>query len=85
MAHRYKKLKNTIFEKKNMKIIVDTDKCIGCGTCVAVCPNSVYEIKNGKSNPAHPEKCVLCQACIMNCPVGAITIIDDKGNKYSQK
>ncbi|MGB9703096.1 MAG: 4Fe-4S dicluster domain-containing protein [Candidatus Micrarchaeia archaeon] len=67
-----------------MKIIIDSKKCIGCGTCVAVCPNQVFEMKNGKSVAVHSEKCVLCQACIMNCPVGAIKIIDEKGNEYKK-
>ena len=57
-----------------VEIKVDENKCIGCGRCVAACPNGVYKIINGKSKPIHPEKCVYCRACIVRCPVGAIEI-----------
>ena len=33
-----------------MKIKIDTEKCIGCGSCVAVCPDC-FEI--GDDNKAH--------------------------------
>ena len=37
-------------EKKIMKIILEKSKCIGCGSCVAVCPK-IFEIaEDGKSH-----------------------------------
>ena len=39
---------------------VDTDKCVGCGECVDVCPVEVYEIKDGKSEPVNSEECLGC-------------------------
>jgi ferredoxin len=57
---------------KNIK--VDQEKCTGCGTCVALCPE-VFELdENGKSrvkNVAACEKCD-CQNAIDSCPVQAI-------------
>jgi ferredoxin len=54
---------------------VDQEKCTGCGTCVALCPD-VFEIQeDGKShvkNPSACEKCD-CQAAIDSCPEGAIS------------
>ena len=47
-----------------------TDACIGCGTCLSVCPQGcivpgdVYEIQ--------PEHCLHCGACAENCPTGAV-------------
>jgi len=32
------------------KVIQQRDKCIGCGTCVAVCPDSWEMSGDGKSN-----------------------------------
>ncbi len=32
-----------------MKIIIDKNKCIGCGSCAAVCPDYFKLGKNGKS------------------------------------
>ncbi len=56
------------------QIDVDESKCIGCGECVRVCPNNVYEIVRGKSRPIRPESCVYCRSCIVHCPVSAIRI-----------
>ncbi len=57
------------------KITVDGDKCIGCGACAAVCPNS-FEMKDGKSFPikSEVEKLTCEKDAEMECPVGAINI-----------
>ena len=57
------------------KPIVDPEKCTGCGTCAALCPE-VFEIaEDGKSSAKHPGLCDKCdcQATIDSCPVGAIS------------
>jgi NAD-dependent dihydropyrimidine dehydrogenase PreA subunit len=54
---------------------VDVKKCIGCGTCVSVCPQNVFEMKAGKSHVARPKDCVGCGACVDNCPVQAIKLV----------
>jgi len=58
-----------------VKIVIDTEKCIGCGACVNACPVTLYKIVNGKSKiVGNTDKCVLCRACETACPTGAITI-----------
>lgn len=59
-----------------IKISIDREKCIGCGSCVAVCP-AVFEIaKDGKSMPKKKELedpgCAERAAQV--CPVQCITI-----------
>ncbi len=56
------------------KVIVDKDKCTGCGECVDVCPVSVYEMKDGKSDPVNEDECIGCESCVEACPVEAITV-----------
>ncbi len=60
------------------KIVVDTEKCIGCGVCVKVCPFMVYELRDverkKKAAPVFEEDCFLCQSCQAQCPTDAITI-----------
>lgn len=53
---------------------VDKKTCIGCGACVAVCPNSAITLKAeiGKAE-IDQKKCKKCYACIDICPVKAIS------------
>ncbi len=53
-----------------MAVIISTEKCIGCGTCVDVCPFGAIYMKDGKAYI--DEKCTQCGACIDACPVQAI-------------
>ena len=58
------------------KIELDKEKCIGCGTCAAVCPAN-FEIKeDGKASPikAEVEKLGCNKEAEENCPVQAIKI-----------
>ena len=56
-------------------VSVDANTCIGCGACVALCPDC-FEIKSdGKSHV----KAQACKKCNLNdvaaaCPVGAIKV-----------
>ncbi len=55
---------------------VDQQKCIGCGSCVAVCPDN-FELKDdGKSYPIHSEIDDLgcSQVAAESCPVQVITV-----------
>ncbi|MEM0488379.1 MAG: 4Fe-4S binding protein [Candidatus Bathyarchaeia archaeon] len=60
-----------------VKIIVNKDKCTGCGTCVDTCPVGVYELKDGKSVPVNVGECLVCRACEAQCPEGAIQVIEE--------
>ena len=51
---------------------VDTNKCIECGKCAAVCPENNIEKVDGKYKFGH--KCVLCMGCSFGCPVDAIHV-----------
>ena len=55
-------------------ITVDTDKCVGCGECVDICPASVYELTDGKTNPVNMDECLGCESCVGVCPNDALTV-----------
>jgi NAD-dependent dihydropyrimidine dehydrogenase PreA subunit len=59
---------------------IDTDTCIGCGTCVATCPMDVLRMdsKTGKSSIAYVDECQICKLCVKFCPVNAITVTHAK-------
>ena len=47
-------------------------KCIGCGTCVSVCPGDVLEMENDRPLVRYPDECIHCAACMLDCPSSAI-------------
>ena len=52
--------------------MVNKEKCIGCGTCVSICPVGAISFdKDGKA-VIDKTKCIHCGACEASCPVGAI-------------
>lgn len=55
-------------------VVVDKDKCNGCGECVDICPADVLELKDGKSEPVKMDECLGCESCVETCPEGAITV-----------
>ena len=52
-------------------MVVNKEKCIGCGACVATCPVEAIELVDSKAQ-INKEKCVSCGACQGTCPVEAI-------------
>jgi NAD-dependent dihydropyrimidine dehydrogenase PreA subunit len=48
----------------------DLNKCIGCRTCITLCPMDVFRFneKANKSVIAYPDNCQSCGQCFINCP-----------------
>jgi 2-oxoglutarate ferredoxin oxidoreductase subunit delta len=68
-------------------IVVDTEKCKGCGLCVVSCPTSVIELArgvNGKgyhyAHMANPDACIGCASCGLVCPDTVITVYRAKAS-----
>ena len=69
----------------NAEFRVNTDKCIGCGLCLDVCPGNmvggdVLRMMDGHPVMVDPGKfgwqgCWRCQHCLAACPEGAISIL----------
>ncbi len=53
-----------------MRIVIEQNRCIGCGACVESCPYSAILIEAEKASIN--EYCQLCRACLSVCPEGAI-------------
>jgi putative YpdA family bacillithiol system oxidoreductase len=60
----------------NKRPRIDLDLCVGCGTCVHVCPFNVLEIVNEKAIAARLDDCTGYAACAAECPTEAITLVD---------
>lgn len=58
---------------------VNTEACIGCGKCRAICAYNAPTITNGKAFIEH-QKCVGCGRCIGVCPKDAVLAAFDEAN-----
>ncbi len=56
-----------------MTVVVDQEKCIGCGKCVEVCPYNWRYLEEGKST-VDQDLCIGCGRCVSVCPTKAISI-----------
>lgn len=54
--------------------MVDQNKCIGCGTCVGMCPVEAISFNEDGKAVIDEKKCIKCGTCEAVCPVGAIEI-----------
>ncbi len=57
-------------------VTVDTEKCVGDGNCVDVCPVGVYELQDNKAVVVNGDECLGCESCLEVCETGAITVTE---------
>ena len=63
--------------KTKLKIVQDREKCIGCGACVAVCPDNWFMDDDSKASPKKTviEKEGCNKQAAEACPVQIIKIV----------
>ncbi len=66
-------------------VVFDTERCKGCGLCIAACPKKVLafsgRLNKSGYNVAHmanPDDCIGCAFCAMTCPDIAIEVYQEK-------
>jgi NAD-dependent dihydropyrimidine dehydrogenase PreA subunit len=57
-----------------VEVVIDREKCDGCGECISVCPNENFELDDEGKAVANPEGCDECCSCVESCPQEAIKI-----------
>ncbi|HNY64871.1 MAG TPA: glycyl-radical enzyme activating protein [Deltaproteobacteria bacterium] len=58
-------------KKAKIELRFDREKCIGCGSCTAVCREGA--LRKEKACFIDREKCTLCLACVNECPSTALS------------
>ncbi len=61
-----------------MKILVDKEKCTGCGICKEECPKGakIWNVED-KAMATNLQFCHLCTFCASKCPEQAILVVRD--------
>lgn len=61
-------------------IVVDTEKCKGCGLCVAACPTKTIALAKKVNDKGYnyaemaTDGCIGCASCALVCPDAVITV-----------
>ena len=58
---------------KKKGLVIDPDKCKGCGKCRKNCPMEAITGEPRKPHTIDIDTCIKCRACVSNCPFGAIS------------
>jgi len=77
-------LVNGYVQNEAITAVVDEDECIGCGSCVDICPYHAIELSEKtvtleeitlvtRKSYINPAVCKGCGTCVVTCPVGAIS------------
>jgi len=79
VAARERSVSAGFAEPASLHPVIDTVRCIGCGSCVKACPEQpehhVLGLIGNKAHLVSPSDCIGHGACRSACPVDAITLV----------
>jgi len=58
---------------KEIRVLIDNEKCTGCGLCIADCQRHVLEMQNNKAAVINT-RCLKCGHCMAVCPENAVKL-----------
>ena len=56
------------------ELLIDPERCVGCGACVEACPAGAVSIDAAGAVRTDRSRCEGCGACVRACPSGARAI-----------
>jgi len=87
IKHPFVKLKPT--ERYRGRVVLNIDRCIGCKSCVNICPNKalgMVEFGEKKVPQYDAGRCCLCNLCVEICPTIALSMgYEVEYSEYTRK
>ena len=69
--------------KRNI-VVIDEEKCNGCGLCVDACHEGAITLVDGKAKLLSESYCDGLGACLPHCPMDAITIEEREADAFDE-
>lgn len=63
------------------RVVINAEKCRGCGVCVRDCPAAALELERVSRDEFrliyHPDRCAYCSQCELSCAFDAMYLSND--------
>lgn len=66
-------------------VLIDEDKCTGCGDCIPSCAEGALQIIDGKAKLVADNLCDGLGACLGTCPEDAIRIVEREADEFDDE
>lgn len=72
MIHNNKSQQKRFFNRNQQRVVIDGNKCKGCGRCAQICQAGAIAMKYDKNGELYAKidysKCIFCNKCFTACP-----------------